>query len=119
MIRSVFKGVGAALPKRAVSNHELAERLAEKFHMDERFIVQLNPGVAFEPGSTIKVTVPAKPIKAKVARIIIDKQTSRVAAYDANGRLVADYPATVGSTATPSRLPTGRWRPASSSPHPS
>lgn len=78
------------------------ERLAERFHMDEKFLAQLNPGAGFVPGETIRVTVPAKPIRAKVARIVIDKRTSRVAAYDANGRLVADYPATVGSTATPS-----------------
>lgn len=80
----------------------VVEKLGERFHMDDKFLAQLNPGAAFVPGETIRVTVPAKPIKAKVARIIVDKQTSRVAAYDANGRMVADYPATVGSGETPS-----------------
>lgn len=80
----------------------VTERLAETFHMDEKFIVQLNPGVAFEPGATIKVTVPAKPIRTKVARIIVDKEAGRVAAYDAAGRMVVDYPATVGSSDNPS-----------------
>ncbi|WP_240602284.1 L,D-transpeptidase family protein [Paracoccus endophyticus] len=80
----------------------VAERLAETFHMDEKFILQLNPGVALEPGATIKVTVPAKPIRTKVARIIVDKEAGRVAAYDAAGRMVVDYPATVGSSDNPS-----------------
>ncbi len=78
------------------------EKLAERFHMDEKFMVKLNPGVSFEPGVTIRATVPAKPIRATVTRIIVDKETRRVAAFDAKGRLVADYPATVGSTETPS-----------------
>lgn len=78
------------------------ERLAERFHMDERFLAQLNPGARFVPGEVINVTMPGKPIRTKVLRIIVDKTGGRVAAYDATGRLVADYPATVGSSATPS-----------------
>lgn len=80
----------------------ILEKLAERFHMDDKFLAKLNPGVDFVPRVTIHVTVPAKPIRATVTRIIIDKQTRRVAAYDAKGRLVADYPATIGSDATPS-----------------
>lgn len=80
----------------------VTEKLAERFHMDDKFLAQLNKGVEIAPGATINVTVPAKPIKAKVARIVVDKATGRVAAYDGNGGMVADYPATVGSDATPS-----------------
>ncbi|MDF3606865.1 L,D-transpeptidase [Paracoccus sp. DMF-8] len=80
----------------------IEEKLAERFHMDEKFLVRLNPGIAFVPGATIQATVPAKPIRGKVARIIIDKATRRVAAHDDRGRMVADYPATVGSDQTPS-----------------
>lgn len=80
----------------------IVEKLAERFHMDDKFLVKMNPGIDFVPGATIQMTVPAKPIRATVTRIIVDKQTRRVAAYDANGRLVADYPATVGSDSTPS-----------------
>lgn len=78
------------------------EKLAERFHMDEKFLAKMNPGMSFQPGETISVTMPAKPIRAQVTRIIVDKQTRRVAAYDAKGNLVADYPATVGSSDTPS-----------------
>lgn len=80
----------------------IGEKLAERFHMDERFIAFLNPGVALDPGATITVMRPAKPLRATVTRIIIDKATRRVAAYDAAGALVADYPATIGSDTTPS-----------------
>ncbi|MDF3855974.1 L,D-transpeptidase family protein [Paracoccus sp. P2] len=78
------------------------EKLAERFHMDEKFLAKLNPGARFQPGETIHATVPAKPIRATVTRIIVDKETRRVAAYDAKGNMVADYPATVGSSDTPS-----------------
>ncbi len=78
------------------------ERLGERFHMDQDFLVQLNPGAKFVPGEVLKVLAPAKPLKGSVTRIIVDKQTRRVAAYDAKGRLIADYPATVGSDQMPS-----------------
>ncbi|TRW99456.1 murein L,D-transpeptidase [Paracoccus sp. M683] len=86
----------------------VAEKLGERFHMDEKFIAFLNPGIALTPGATIKVAAPASPIKAQVTRIIIDKTTRRVAGYDAAGTMVVDYPATVGSDATPS--PAGNHR---------
>ena len=70
--------------------------------MDEKFLIQLNLGKKIAPGETIAITVPAKPITGKVARIVVDKATGRVAAYDGAGKMLADYPATVGSSDTPS-----------------
>lgn len=86
----------------------IAEKLGERFHMDEKFITFLNPGIALRPGAMISVTLPARPIKARIARILIDKQTRRVAAYDDTGRMVVNYPATIGSDDTPS--PSGTHR---------
>lgn len=86
----------------AMAYTSVAEKLGERFHMDEKFITFLNPGIALEPGTTIKVISPAKPIKTKVTRIIVDKANRRVAAYDSNGEMIVDYPATVGSDVTPS-----------------
>lgn len=80
----------------------VAEKLAERFHMDEKFLRFLNPGVALQPGATITVTAPGKPARGTVTRIIIDKATRRVAGYDDKGRMLVDYPATIGSDATPS-----------------
>lgn len=86
----------------------IAEKLGERFHMDEKFIAFLNPGVTLVPGATIKVAAPGSASKTRVSRIIIDKATRRVAAYDDKGRMIVDYPATIGSDSTPS--PSGTHR---------
>ncbi|WP_372801871.1 L,D-transpeptidase family protein [Paracoccus seriniphilus] len=86
----------------AMAYTSIAERLGERFHMDEKFIAFLNPGTPIIPGATISVAAPSSPIRATVTRIIVDKANRRVAAYNAKGRMIVDYPATIGSDATPS-----------------
>jgi lipoprotein-anchoring transpeptidase ErfK/SrfK len=86
----------------AMAHTSVAERLGERFHMDEKFIQFLNPGVDLVPGATIQVMAPNPPMRGQGSRIIIDKANRRVAGYDSNGRMVVDYPATIGSTVTPS-----------------
>ncbi|MCO5145621.1 MAG: L,D-transpeptidase family protein [Aquamicrobium sp.] len=82
------------------------EMLAERFHMDEKYLRALNPGAAFDrPGTRIRVINPGAAKKGEVARIVADKGRKQVRAYDARGKLVVAYPATIGSAATPS--PTG------------
>lgn len=79
------------------------EMLGEKFHMDEGYLRELNPGVDFSiPGTTIKVINPGPNKSGKVARIIADKGRKQVLAYDDAGKLIAAYPATIGSADTPS-----------------
>ena len=83
--------------------------LAEKFHMDEGYLKALNPDADFtRPGTIIKVVTPGGKRKGKVARIIADKGTKQVRGYDANGKLIVAYPATIGSADTPS--PSGTVR---------
>ena len=41
-------------------------------------------------------------MQTPVARIVADKARKQVRAYDADGKLVAAYPATIGSSDTPS-----------------
>jgi len=82
------------------------EMLAERFHMDEKYLRALNPGVAFDrPGTRIRVINPGAAKAGEVERIVADKGHKQVRAYDGRGRLVVAYPATIGSAATPS--PTG------------
>lgn len=88
----------------------VAEKLGERFHMDERFIAALNPGVPLTAGATIRVIAPSKPLRAKVTRVFIEKGTNRVAAYDAEGHMVVNYPATIGSAETPSPSGTHKVR---------
>ncbi|WP_198174315.1 L,D-transpeptidase family protein [Mesorhizobium xinjiangense] len=82
-----------------------SEKIAERFHMDESYLVALNPGARFRPGEQLKVVDPGKPGTGSVSHIVADKSRKQVRAYDAAGGLVAAYPATIGSSDTPS--PTG------------
>ncbi|MBN9220110.1 MAG: L,D-transpeptidase family protein [Mesorhizobium sp.] len=84
----------------------VTEALAERFHMDENYLKSLNKGADFNsPGTVIKVANFGKLVSTPVARIVADKTKKEVYAYDAGGKLVAAYPATIGSADTPS--PTG------------
>lgn len=78
------------------------ESLAEKFHMSEKYLKTLNPNASFSTGETITVYNPGNPNTAPVSRVVADKTTQTLYAYDDKGTLVASYPTTVGSTATPS-----------------
>lgn len=81
-----------------------SEALAEKFHMAESLLEALNPGADFgEAGTAINIVV-ARPnqLHAKVSRIEVGKAKSRVLAYASDGKLLASYPATIGSDSFPS-----------------
>ena len=81
------------------------EGLAEKFHISESYLKALNPNAKFAVGEIITVYNPGNPNIKPVSRVVADKTTETLYAYDDKGILVASYPTTVGSTATPS--PTG------------
>ncbi|MGX9142703.1 L,D-transpeptidase family protein [Mesorhizobium sp. 128a] len=84
----------------------VTEALAERFHMDENYLKSLNPDGGFNrPGTIIKVANFGRLVSTPVARIVADKDKKQVFAYDDAGKLVAAYPATIGSADTPS--PTG------------
>ncbi|EKF17514.1 L,D-transpeptidase [Nitratireductor pacificus] len=87
----------------ALSYTSVTEMLAERFHMDEKYLIALNPGVNFNrAGSVIRVVNPGDRLKAQVAHIVADKSAKQVRAYGEDGRLIAAYPATIGSADTPS-----------------
>ena len=85
------------------------EALAEKFHMDEVLLTALNPGADFgKAGTTILVAMPqADKLAATVTRIEVDKGRRQVRAYGDADKLLAVYPATVGSSERPA--PEGEW----------
>jgi lipoprotein-anchoring transpeptidase ErfK/SrfK len=102
-IASVPEDYGEKAQLEHLGYTSVAEKLAERFHMDENYLRALNPGVNFDrPGTRIRVANVPRPQREKVAHIIADKSAKQVRAYDANGRLVVAYPATIGSQATPS-----------------
>jgi len=80
-----------------------AEALAEKFHMSQAFLEQLNPDATFAAGEAIKVVRAGRnELGKKVARIQVDKGRSEVRAFDQTGKLLASYPGTIGSDRFPS-----------------
>ena len=86
------------------------EAIAEKFHMSEQLLQALNPGKSFEQaGGRIAVAnVENDSPSEKVAKIEIDKARKRLSAFDKDGRLLAVYPASIGSKEKPA--PSGRYK---------
>ncbi|MBZ8133662.1 hypothetical protein CLD20_10305 [Afifella sp. IM 167] len=79
------------------------EMLAERFHMDIDFLRELNAGANFAaPGTVITVADPGPDATGEVTRIEADKGLASLRAYGPAGRLLAVYPATIGSEGTPS-----------------
>ena len=85
---------------------DIQEMLAERFHMDIRYLKKLNADKAFKAGETITVFNPGDPLKQKITRIVAKKSDNILYAYNGD-KLIATYPTTVGSSDTPS--PTGTY----------
>ena len=87
------------------------EMLAERFHMQRDLLSALNPDVPLDKagGNLIVAAVPPTgegkvagvPLAPKVSRIEVDKETKRVRAFAEDGKLTADYPASIGSNEKP------------------
>ena len=80
------------------------ELLAEKFHVEPALLTRLNPKESFKAaGSKILVpNVASKPTQAKVTKVVVSKTERTVRALDGEGKLIAFYPASVGSKERPS-----------------
>ena len=87
------------------------ELLAERFHMDEELLRDLNRGRSFDrPGTVIAVAnVNVKPValRAKAVKLEVDKTRKSVRVL-ADGRLIAAYPASIGSDDKPA--PSGKLK---------
>lgn len=80
-----------------------AEALAEKFHMSEALLKELNPDADFsKAGTAIAVVEPGRRATTDVARVEVDRGDGYVRGYDAGENLVFAAPATVGSEEFPS-----------------
>jgi lipoprotein-anchoring transpeptidase ErfK/SrfK len=104
------------------------EELSEKFHMSEDLLRTLNPGVDFDRAGTTIVVPDVQPLELRhgphtieaarpksgetegqrVATIVVDKPARQVRAYGKGGKLLAIYPATIGSEEKPA--PTGTFK---------
>jgi lipoprotein-anchoring transpeptidase ErfK/SrfK len=80
-----------------------AEMLAERFHMDIDLLRDLNPELgSLAAGSRIVVAATGNDLSLRLVRLEADKTLGQVRGYDADGRLVVAYPATIGSADNPS-----------------
>ncbi len=106
-VASVPADYGEKAKLEKLSYTSVTEMLAERFHMDEDYLKALNPGRQFQPRRAPSSASPmsASRRRARSPRIVADKGQKQVLAYDADNKLVVAYPATIGSTDTPS--PTG------------
>ncbi|WP_174300860.1 L,D-transpeptidase [Caulobacter sp. S45] len=85
------------------------QMLSQRFHMDEQFLQALNPGADLsKAGTPIVVVDPGQGALPEVKTLDVNKKMAQVIAYDDSHKVVAVFPATVGSTTRPS--PKGTWK---------
>lgn len=87
-----------------------AEALGERFHIDPKLLAALNATKDFgNAGGIIEVPNVQRPYGVVQAeRIEISKNRRTIGAFGADGALLAQYPATMGSEHDP--LPIGDWK---------
>ena len=119
----------AKLP--ALGYRDIMEALAERFHTTPETLIALNsPQTAVAAGSIIWVPniaeVPVPVLEndergwgrtlqllgvaadqPEVAKVVVDKSDGVLRAFDANDKMIASFPATMGSSRDP--LPLGNW----------
>jgi lipoprotein-anchoring transpeptidase ErfK/SrfK len=86
----------------------VAEKLAERFHMDIDLLRALNPKAEFLEGETLSVAVIGAPRTGNVKRIEAHRKEGQLVALDEEGGVLSVYPATIGSEDNPS--PSGRHK---------
>lgn len=125
------KGLNEQAKLPALSYRNLLEKLAERFHTTPEALVALNqPGTRVGAGANIRVPAIAnQPVatiegdargwgetlaslavakdQPKADHIVVDKSEGLLKVYDADDRLIAQFPATTGSQHDP--LPIGDW----------
>ena len=93
----------------ALSYESVIEALAERFHASPMLLTLMNPNATFQTaGEQILVPNVTTAPPPKAARVIVDKSDRSVTALDAQGKVIAYYPATIGSNRDP--LPIGKWK---------
>jgi lipoprotein-anchoring transpeptidase ErfK/SrfK len=95
----------------------LLEELGEKFHASPKLLRRINPGKAFrDAGQKILAPKTDRAPLAKAASLQVSESDLSVSLLDGNGKVLARYPASVGSEHDP--LPAGQWKINGVSHHP-
>ncbi len=98
----------AKLP--ALGYVSIAEALGERFHVNPQLLANLNAGKDLgKVGEEILVPNVYPPGKIEGAEmVVVDKSDGTVSLLDADGKVLAQFPATTGSKHDP--LPIGAWK---------
>ena len=115
----------------SLAYRNLMEALAERFHTTPDLLVELNgPQAPIAAGAALRVpniddvdptslgedsrgwnrtlvTLGVSPEQPQAAKVVVDKSDATLRAYDASGKLIAQFPATMGSEHDP--LPIDKW----------
>lgn len=95
----------------------VSEMLGEKFHMDETFLKKLNPNASFKKaGERIVVTNIRNDLPENIHLIVAHKGARQLYLFNSQNQMVGSFPATIGSTETPS--PTGTYKVTGVAPNP-
>ena len=87
----------------------VTEMLGEKFHMDEDFLKKLNPKATFNKvGEKIVVTNIRNELPENIHLIVAHKGAKQLYLFNAQNQMVGSFPATIGSSDTPS--PQGTYK---------
>lgn len=87
----------------------VTEMLGEKFHMDEDFLKKLNPKANFNTvGEKIIVSSIRNELPEDIHLIVAHKGAKQLYLFNSKNKMIASFPATIGSADTPS--PTGTYK---------
>ena len=86
----------------------VSEALAEKFHMDEAFLKKLNPNAKFKAGEKLIVANVKNDLPENIHYIVAHKGVKQLYLFNSSWKMIGSFPASIGSTETPS--PTGKYR---------
>jgi lipoprotein-anchoring transpeptidase ErfK/SrfK len=101
--------------------HSPRQLLAEKFHMSEALLAALNPNAKFDQPDTVITVANVAPMpsdpklaardgegsgsstpqESKAARVVVDERNHAVLVFGADNRLLAFFPASIGSAEKP------------------
>ncbi|WP_374668214.1 L,D-transpeptidase family protein [Acinetobacter sp.] len=95
----------------------VTEMLGEKFHMDEDFLKKLNPNATFKKaGEKIIVANIRNEVPEDIHLIVAHKGAKQLYLFNSRNQMIGSFPATIGSSDTPS--PTGTYKVTGVAPNP-
>ena len=95
----------------------VTEMLGEKFHMDEDFLKKLNPKATFKKaGEKIIVANIRNEVPEDIHLIVAHKGAKQLYLFNSRNKMIGSFPATIGSSDTPS--PTGTYKVTGVAPNP-